>query len=87
MIFDHLKLFRISDFEFRICNVFILGVLCAFAREYSYFTGRVKKNRLPLPTSLSTQIFPPCISTNFLANASPACALRFSRVSTCLLKF
>jgi len=31
LIFDHLKLFRISDFEFRICNLFILGVLCVFA--------------------------------------------------------
>jgi len=25
LIFDHLKLFRISDFEFRICSFLILG--------------------------------------------------------------
>src|SRR5262249_6303911 len=33
--------------------------------------GSVKKNRLPLPGSLSTQRLPPCISTNFLASAKP----------------
>src|SRR5262249_17497078 len=33
--------------------------------------GSVKKNRLPLPRLLSTQSLPPCISTNFLASASP----------------
>jgi hypothetical protein len=32
VLFDHLDLFRISDFELRICNFAMLGVLCAFAR-------------------------------------------------------
>ena len=31
----------------------------------------VKVNVLPLPTSLSTQILPPCSSTNFFARVSP----------------
>ncbi len=30
--FGYSKLFRISDFEFRISNLSILGSLCAFAR-------------------------------------------------------
>src|SRR6266446_5394860 len=34
-------------------------------------TGRVKVKRLPWPASLSTQICPPCSSTNFLASARP----------------
>ena len=33
--------------------------------------GRVKANVEPFPTSLSTQILPPCSSTNFLANVNP----------------
>jgi hypothetical protein len=35
IFFEHWKLFRISDFEFRIFQ-FFFGVLCAFARDYSY---------------------------------------------------
>jgi len=34
-------------------------------------TGRVKVNVDPLPTSLFTQIVPPCSSTNFLARVNP----------------
>ena len=34
-------------------------------------SGNVKKKRLPLPSSLSTQISPPCSSTSFRAMASP----------------
>jgi len=33
--------------------------------------GTVKLNVEPLPSSLSTQILPPCISTNFRASVSP----------------
>ena len=46
-----------------------------------YPIGSVKVNVLPLPTSLSTQILPPCISTNFLVKrqAEP-CALALLRV-------
>ena len=36
------------------------------------FSGKVKLNVEPLPTSLSTQIFPPCNSTNFLAKVRPS---------------
>jgi len=41
-------------------------------------SGKVKLNVDPLPTSLSTQIFPPCSFTNFLAKAtlSPVPSLR-----------
>jgi len=46
-------------------------MLCAFAGEYSYPIGSVNVNLLPLPTSLSTQILPPCSSTNFLASVNP----------------
>jgi hypothetical protein len=35
-------------------------------------SGKVKLKVEPLPTSLSTQIFPPCSSTNFLAKVSPS---------------
>ena len=42
-----------------------------FAPDKSYLDGKVNVNLLPLPTSLSTQIFPPCSSTNFLANVNP----------------
>src|SRR5215472_7943524 len=35
-------------------------------------SGKVKLNVEPLPTSLSTQIFPPCSSTNFLAKVNPS---------------
>src|SRR3970282_205387 len=34
--------------------------------------GKVKKNSLPFPGSLSTQIFPPCISTSFFEIDSPS---------------
>ena len=34
--------------------------------------GSVKVNVEPLPASLSTQIFPPCSSTNFLAKVNPS---------------
>src|SRR5215831_13653574 len=34
--------------------------------------GKLKVKVEPLPTSLSTQIFPPCSSTNFLANVNPS---------------
>ena len=34
--------------------------------------GSVKVNVEPLPGSLSTQIFPPCSSTNFLAKVNPS---------------
>jgi predicted TIM-barrel fold metal-dependent hydrolase len=36
-----------------------------------HFTGSVKVNVEPRPSSLSTQSRPPCSSTNFLARASP----------------
>ena len=35
-------------------------------------SGNVKQKVEPLPTSLSTQIFPPCSSTNFLAKVNPS---------------
>jgi len=35
-------------------------------------SGKVKMKVEPLPTSLSTQILPPCSSTNFLAKVSPS---------------
>ena len=35
-------------------------------------SGKVKLKVEPLPTSLSTQILPPCSSTNFLAKVSPS---------------
>ena len=35
-------------------------------------SGNVKLKVEPLPTSLSTQIFPPCSSTNFLAKVKPS---------------
>src|SRR5215475_6048116 len=35
-------------------------------------SGNVKLKVEPLPTSLSTQIFPPCSSTNFLAKVNPS---------------
>src|SRR5215468_12544526 len=35
-------------------------------------SGKLKLKVEPLPTSLSTQIFPPCSSTNFLAKVSPS---------------
>ena len=35
-------------------------------------SGKVKLKVEPLPTSLSTQIFPPCSSTNFLAKVNPS---------------
>src|SRR5262249_17200698 len=35
-------------------------------------SGKVKLKVEPLPTSLVTQIFPPCSSTNFLAKVSPS---------------
>src|SRR5215468_12149534 len=35
-------------------------------------SGKVKLNMEPLPTSLCTQIFPPCSSTNFLAKVNPS---------------
>src|SRR5215831_13660207 len=35
-------------------------------------SGSVKLNVEPLPTSLSTQILPPCNSTNFLAKVNPS---------------
>jgi hypothetical protein len=34
--------------------------------------GSVKVNVEPLPASLSTQIFPPCSSTNFFASVKPS---------------
>jgi len=34
-------------------------------------TGTVNLNSLPFPTSLSTQILPPCFSTNSLQNNKP----------------
>jgi hypothetical protein len=34
--------------------------------------GNVNIKRLPFPTSLSTQILPPCSSTNFLAKVKPS---------------
>jgi hypothetical protein len=34
--------------------------------------GKVKLKVEPLPTLLSTQILPPCSSTNFLANVNPS---------------
>src|SRR5688572_9410585 len=34
--------------------------------------GRVKVNLEPFPSSLSTQILPPCISTNLRVSASPS---------------
>src|SRR5215470_11250533 len=46
-----------------------------FASHYPsplMFVGSVKVKVEPLPTSLSTQIFPPCSSTNFLAKVSPS---------------
>ena len=39
---------------------------------YPEWIGRVKVNLLPFPTSLSTQILPPCSSTNFLASVKPS---------------
>src|SRR5262245_31982974 len=48
--------FRISCFEFS---------------TFSYLIGRVKVKVEPLPASLSTQIFPPCSSTNFFAMVNP----------------
>ena len=36
------------------------------------FSGKLKLKLEPLPTSLSTQIFPPCSSTNFLAKVNPS---------------
>jgi hypothetical protein len=35
-------------------------------------SGKTKLKVEPLPTSLSTQIFPPCSSTNFLAKVNPS---------------
>jgi hypothetical protein len=35
-------------------------------------SGKLKLKVEPLPTSLSTQILPPCSSTNFLAKVSPS---------------
>src|SRR4029453_15442855 len=35
-------------------------------------SGKVKQKVEPLPISLSTQILPPCSSTNFLANVNPS---------------
>src|SRR5262249_27799567 len=35
-------------------------------------SGRVKVNVEPLPTALSTHIFPPCSSTNFFVSVSPS---------------
>jgi len=35
-------------------------------------SGKVKLKVEPLPTSLSTQILPPCSSTNFLAKVNPS---------------
>ena len=35
-------------------------------------SGKVKLKVEPLPTSLSTQILPPCNSTNFLAKVNPS---------------
>jgi hypothetical protein len=35
-------------------------------------SGKVKLKVEPLPTSLSTQIFPPCSSTNFFAKVNPS---------------
>src|SRR5262245_62103279 len=35
-------------------------------------SGKVKLKVDPLPTSLSTQILPPCSSTNFLAKVNPS---------------
>ena len=37
----------------------------------TYWIGSVNVNVEPFPCSLSTQIFPPCISTNFLVKVSP----------------
>ena len=37
-----------------------------------HLSGKVKLKVEPLPTSLSTQIFPPCSSTNFLAKVNPS---------------
>ena len=51
-----LDLFRISNFVLRI---------------FFYLSGSVNVNLLPLPTSLSTQIFPLCSSTIFFAIANP----------------
>jgi hypothetical protein len=36
------------------------------------FSGKLKLKVEPLPTSLATQIFPPCSSTNFLAKVNPS---------------
>ena len=44
-----------------LCGKILLGLI-----------GNVNVNLLPLPTSLSTQIFPPCNSTNFLASVNPS---------------
>jgi hypothetical protein len=41
-------------------------------------SGKVKLNVEPLPTSLSTQILPPCSSTNFLAKVNPTGYKRIS---------
>src|SRR5262249_31960789 len=57
--FCHLDLCRISDFVLRIFHLF-------------YLIGRVKVNVEPLPASLSTQIFPPCNSTNFRVKLNPS---------------
>jgi hypothetical protein len=35
-------------------------------------SGNVKLKVEPLPTSLSTRIFPPCSSTNLLAKVNPS---------------
>ena len=43
--------------------------------------GIVNRNVLPFPSSLSTQILPPCISTNRLAIARPSPVPSTSRVT------
>jgi hypothetical protein len=42
-----------------------------YQNQLDALSGRVKLKVEPLPTSLSTQILPPCNSTNFLANVNP----------------
>src|SRR5262249_51870362 len=48
------------------------GLLAHATLPASMRSGIVKRNVDPLPSSLSTQIRPPCISTNFLAMLRPS---------------
>jgi hypothetical protein len=53
VIFDHLKLFRILDFEFR--TLFVLGVLMRLLRKSLFFGFRLNQ---PFIARIETQLEP-----------------------------